>query len=117
MKLSMISSLALGAAMLLSTGAMAQTMVGGQSVSAEDLPKVEAQCAALVAAQTNSTGGVTNTDVDGGSDSDEAEAPQTADPAASDADGANQADQATATIDLDVITLEDCKAANLGGAM
>ena len=115
MKRSVISSLALAAAMLVSTGAWAQTMVGGQEVSAEDLPKVEAQCRSLVAAQTNET--ASNEDLNGDSNSDESTTPQTADPAATDADGANAADQATSTIDLDVITLEDCKAANLGGAM
>ncbi len=46
---SFISALALTGAMLFSGAAMAQTVVGGVTVSAEDLPKVQSACDTLAA--------------------------------------------------------------------
>ena len=61
MKRSVISSVALTAAMLLSTSAFAQTMVMGTQVSAEDLPKVQAACDTL-AAKAKAEGGASNSE-------------------------------------------------------
>lgn len=107
MKRSMISSLALTAAMLLSTGAWAQTMVGQQSVSADDLPKVQAQCNTLAGVDNQSLAsdsngdGAEDTPADGAGD------------LGTDSETPNGTDQATSTIDLSLITIEDCKAAGL----
>ena len=110
MKLSLISSLALATAMLVAPGVYAQdaaataTMIGSQSISAEDLPKVQAQCDTLNSSQGGEMGSTTTTTEtpDGASDTtDEAtEVP-------------NGTDAATSTIDLSLITLEECKAAGL----
>lgn len=101
MKLSVISSLALATAMLVSGNVYAQdataaapTMIGQQTLSAEDLPKVQAQCNTLGATEKESLATQDPVDTNG------AEAP-------------NGADQATTTIDLSLITVEDCKAAGL----
>lgn len=111
MKLSLISSLALATALSFSGAALAQTTVNGLTVSAEDLPKVQAQCDTLAmaataeesttstnAAEENAPAGST---ASGGSN-------QSENPAAPDASA-----NATATIDLSAITLEGCKAAGL----
>lgn len=110
MKLSVISSLALATAMLVSGNVYAQdtmaasTMIGQQTVSAEDLPKVQAQCDTLNSSQ-------------GGSQASETTTTDSPDGASDAADSAtevpNGTDAATATIDLSLITLEECKAAGL----
>jgi hypothetical protein len=108
MKLSIISSLALAAAMLVSPAVMAQdaaapTMIGQQTVSADDLPKVQAQCATLagadggLSADTTSSGTTNDGAGDLGTDS------ETPDGTAA----------ATSKVDLALITIEDCKAAGL----
>lgn len=110
MKLSVISSLALATAMLVAPGVYAQdaaasaTMIGSQTVSAEDLPKVQAQCDTLNAAQGGSQGSDSSTtnSPDGASDMTD-----------SASEVPNGTDQATSTIDLALITLEECKAAGL----
>jgi hypothetical protein len=110
MKLSVISSLALATAMLVSGNVYAQdtmaapTMIGQQTISAEDLPKVQAQCDTLNSAQGGSQASTTTTtdSPDGASD--------TTDPAT---EVPNGTDAATATIDLSLITLEECKTAGL----
>jgi hypothetical protein len=105
MKLSVISSLALATAMFVAPGVYAQdTMIGSQTVSADDLPKVQAQCDALNSSQGGSQGSDTSTTEtpDGASD--------TTDTAT---EVPNGTDQATSTIDLSLITLEECKAAGL----
>lgn len=111
MKRSLISSLALAAALSLSGAALAQTTVNGLTVSAEDLPKVQAQCntlatAAMAAESTASTNAAQDnapagTTASGASNEKES-------PAAPDA-----ASDATSTVDLSAITLEGCKAAGL----
>jgi hypothetical protein len=108
MKRSMISSLTLAAAMLVSTGAWAQTMVGQQTVSAEDLPKVQAQCNTLAGVDAQSMASDTTT-AEGGT---EAPADGAGD-LGKDSETPNGTDAATATVDLSLITIEDCKAAGL----
>jgi hypothetical protein len=124
MKRSMISSLTLTAAMLISSAAWAQTMVGQQNVSAEDLPKVQAQCNTLAAEAKESLGSATeqkaddatgeNNGGDTGTDNDSA---SSSDNGASDmsaqSEVPNGTDQAVTTVDLSLITLEECKAAGL----
>lgn len=110
MKLSMISSLVLAGAMMVAPSVLAQdtmaapTMIGGQSISAEDLPKVQSQCDSLKSSQDGSMASETTTtdNPDGASD--------LSDPAS---DVPNGTDQATSTIDLSLITLEECKTAGL----
>ena len=113
MKLSMISSLALAGAMLMSTGVLAQdataaapTMIGAQAVSAADLPKVQAQCNTLASVDMQSgasdTSSTSSGDADGAGDS--------TDPAS---DVPNGTDQATSAVDLSLITVEECKTAGL----
>ncbi len=101
MKRSVISAIALSAAMMLSGGAFAQdtmmaqpTMIGGQELPEAELPRVQAQCDKLAAIDRQSDA------TSDASDTDEAETP----------DGT---DQALTTVDLDLITIEDCKAAGL----
>jgi len=106
MKRSMISSLALTAAMLFSTGAWAQTMVGQQSVSADDLPKVQAQCNTLASVDKNSMASQTE-------QTDGAEADGAGDSTTGETEVPNGTDQATAAVDLSLITIEDCRAAGL----
>jgi hypothetical protein len=106
MKRSMISSLALTAAMLVSTGAWAQTMIGQQSVSAEDLPKVQAQCNTLAGVDKNSMASETE-------QTDGAEADGAGDSTTGETEVPNGTDQATSTVDLSLITIEECKAAGL----
>jgi hypothetical protein len=110
MKLSVISAVALTAAMLASPAAFAQdtmaspTMIGGQTVSTDDLPKVQAQCDTLNSVEMNSmaSSDATNDEPDGAGD--------LTDPAS---DVPNGTDQATSTVDLSLITIEECKAAGL----
>lgn len=113
MKLSVISSFALAAAMLMSTGVSAQdataaapTMIGQQALSAEDLPKAQAQCNTLASVNMESMA----------SESTANEGADTADGASdlgTDSEVPNGTDQATSTIDLSLITIEDCKTAGL----
>lgn len=97
----LISALALSAAMMFSGAAMAQTMVGGASVSAEDLPKVQAACDTLAAkenvaeAPSSDTSSTESTDASSG-DTDA---------------GVNAA--TTTSIDLALLTYESCKEAGL----
>lgn len=106
MKLSLISSLAFATAMLVSPVVMAQdaaapTMIGQQTVSAEDLPKVQAQCNTLSAVDKTSMTADTTASPDGAGDlSTSSETP----------DGTAAA---TSKVDLALITVEDCKAAGL----
>ena len=102
---SMISALALAGAMMISGAAMAQTMVGGATVSAEDLPKVQAACDTL-AAKAQSTGASTDTTDTSGSDN------TTADATSGDTDAGVDAKTVT-SIDLALLTYESCKEAGL----
>jgi len=120
MKLSMISSLALAGAMLLSTSAFAQdaaapaadmaapasemaapTMIGQQDVSADDLPYVQSQCNTLAGVENTSSTADSGSSPDGAGDlSTSSETP----------DGTAAA---LSKVDLALITIEDCKAAGL----
>jgi hypothetical protein len=121
MKRSLIAALAFSSVMSLSGLAMAQTMVGGAEVSAEDLPRVQAQCDALVTqaatADSQSVTSNNNTEESGQQTpetSNGANASETADPASTKADGADGTAAAlTTSIDLDTLTLDQCKEAGL----
>lgn len=114
MKLSMISSLAIAAAMLVSTGAFAQdamtpaapTMIGGQTVSAEDLPKVQSQCDTLAGLDKQSLASDSTAN-----DGDGAEATDGGDNQTT--DNTDGTDEATSMVDLELISIEECKAAGL----
>ncbi|OEO29600.1 hypothetical protein VW23_024830 [Devosia insulae DS-56] len=93
---SFVSAAALTIAMLAS-GAMAQTSINGTEISAEDLPKVQAQCDSL-AAEVATSDSTTNTENDG-------------DEATKDADTPAELDQGTTKIDLATLTLDACKTA------
>jgi len=113
MKLSMISSLALAGAMMLSTSAFAQdaaapaadmaapTMIGQQALSAEDLPYVQAQCNTLAGVENTSSTADTDSEPDGAGD------------LGSDSETPDGTAAALAKVDLALITIEDCKAAGL----
>ena len=100
MKLSIISAVALTAAMLASPSVLAQdamaapTMIGSQELSEADLPRVQAQCDTLagIDRQSEATSDASET---------------------SDAEMPDGADQALTKIDLELITIEDCKTAGL----
>lgn len=125
MKRTLIATLAFGSVMSLSSFAMAQTMIGSAEVSAEDLPRVQAQCDALVTrAATEDAQSVTNESTSTESPSSETPSTDeaapvggtsdTADPASTTADGADGTAAAlTTSIDLDTLTLEQCKEAGL----
>lgn len=103
---SVISALALSCAMMLSSAAMAQTVVGGVTVSAEDLPKVQAACDTLAAKAAIDAGASTAT-TDANAN---AETSTDATAGATDA-GLNAT--TTTSIDLALLTAESCKAAGL----
>lgn len=90
----LVSAAALAVGMLAS-GAIAQTAINGVEISAEDLPKVQAQCDSL-AADAAKADGATSTD-----EAKPADEPDT--PAV--------IDQGTTKIDLATITLDACKTA------
>lgn len=106
----LISPIALAAAMSLSGGAMAQTMVGGVDIPAEDLPEVQAQCDTLAAEGNESLTETADDTADGDADDDE-DADNT--PSGGSDDDASDLDQAVTSIDLNTITLEQCKEAGL----
>lgn len=108
------SGLALSGASFAQTSTEA-TMVAGVEVSAADLPKVQAQCDALVAmAATENAQSVTNTDTSTDKPADDTATNGTADPASTKADGADGIAAATTmSIDLDTLTLDQCKEAGL----
>lgn len=105
--LTLISPLALAAALAFSGSAMAQTMVGGVEVSAEDMAMVQEKCAALAAAATQSAAGDQATDQ--ASDDDGAQDDPVDPSAKSNVEGL-----------LGTLTAEQCEEAKLmpmGGAM
>ncbi len=99
---SSLSVLALVAGVAFAGSAYAQTMVGGFEVSEADLPHVQAHCDALALADQNEPTAGTNPDED-----------------TTDEDGRTGLETDTAarntstTIDLELITLEDCVEAGL----
>lgn len=104
---SVVSAIALSATMLLSGSAFAQTMFNGAEVSATDLPALQERCLDLsTAASTESIAGQPSVTSDTAGDAAAASVPQV-----------NEAQNATTTIDLDTVTLEQCEAADIKGSM
>ena len=113
---SIVSAIALSAALALSGPAFAQTMFNGVELSAEDLPAVTERCEQLVTAASTESETETTSDEPAAADSTETTAATTE--ATTDVPAVNEVEAATTTsIDLDTITLEQCTAAGLGGAM
>lgn len=115
------STLALAAAgvFALSSAAFAQTMVGDQEVSSEDLAAVTAHCETLASAET---GAPTTDDMAATTDgtmagddaaTDEMATGATDDMATDGGDMAADGDMAGG-VDLDAITLADCQSAGIG---
>ncbi|WP_354060284.1 hypothetical protein [Devosia sp. 2618] len=102
---SIASAIALTAAMTFSGAAFAQTTFNGVELSADELPKVQERCDQLnTAASTASvTENSSSTDTTAGG----------ADVAVENAPAVNEIAQATSTVDLDTVTIEQCKAAGL----
>jgi hypothetical protein len=120
----LISPIALAAAMTLSTGALAQTMVGDQAVTDEDLPAVSDHCQMLAAEGEDAAGADAATDGaaeddaaadDANDDGDAAEDDTATDGMATDPEIAAPGDTMAgdATIDFDAITLAECAEAGL----
>jgi hypothetical protein len=103
---SVVSALALSAALAISGPAFAQTMFNGAELSADDLPAVTERCEQL--ANVESTESLTES-----SDSAEDSTAGGADATIVDAPAVNEVQAATTTIDLDTITLEQCTEAGL----
>lgn len=103
---SFISALALTGVMMFSGAAFAQTDVGGVTVSAEDLPKVQAACDTL-AAKEQADSGATNADT-----STDANAEASTDASSGETDAGIDA-ATTKSIDLALLNYESCKAAGL----
>ncbi|MDC9825498.1 hypothetical protein PRN20_17335 [Devosia sp. ZB163] len=100
---SLISALALTGAMLFAGPAFAQTVVGGATVSAEDLPKVQAACDTLAAKEQVDTGVTADT---------QASTETSTDASAGDTDAGMDA-ATTTSIDLALLTYQSCKDAGL----
>ncbi|UJW86863.1 hypothetical protein [Devosia sp. SL43] len=103
---SIVSAIALSAALALSGPAFAQTMFNGAELSEADLPAVTERCEQLVtAAETES--------LTESSDSSEDSTAGGADATIVDAPAVNEVEEATTTIDLDTVTLEQCTEAGI----
>lgn len=100
---STLSVVALVAAVSFGGSAFAQTMVGNNEVSDADLPVVQQQCDALAIDDQNST------NVDG---NESVEAQNTED-GRTGLEADTIARNSSTTVDLETITLEDCRAAGL----
>jgi hypothetical protein len=98
---SLISALALAGAMMISGSAMAQTMVGGASVSADDLPKVQAACDTLAAKEQVDDSASASTSTESSTDATSGETDAGIDATT------------TTSIDLALLTYESCKEAGL----
>lgn len=113
MKLPIITSLALATAMLAGP-AMAQTAIAGGTVTAEELPYVQAQCDTL--ARVDSTATAADAGAQKTKDDDKADDKandDSADKAADSAAPPEASKQLVSSIDLSLLTLEDCKTAGL----
>lgn len=84
---------------MLASGAIAQTTINGVEISADDLPKVQAQCDAL-AAEAAKADCATNTESQGTE-------------ATKEPDTLAETEQGTTKIDLATLTLDACKTAGL----
>lgn len=105
--LNFVAPAALLAAMAMSGGAMAQTMIGGQTISEGDLGAVQDYCANLAAEANESL-----TTDDNGAD-DETTASDDDVDAADGGDDGDEVSDATTEINLSSITIEDCRDAGL----
>ncbi len=99
---SSLSVLALVAGVAFAGSAYAQTSVAGFDVSDADLPKVQAQCDALALEEQN--GDIAGTDPT---------EPETDEDGNTNLENDTSARNASTTIDLELITLEDCRTAGL----
>lgn len=105
-----LPALAAALALGFAPAAMAQTMVGTQSVSDADLPMVTAHCATLLGEETTSSESGAAAE---GSDTAPA-AGETAPESDTDTAATDEMTEGTpATVDLSAITAEDCRAAGL----
>lgn len=107
------SPLALVAALALSSTAFAQTMVGDQDISDDDLPAVTEHCAMLADADAGMEAGNGDTAADDAVADDTAADDMAADDATAADDSMAADDTAEITVDLEAITLEECQAAGL----
>jgi hypothetical protein len=115
-----LSTIALLAGLTMGGSAFAQTQVGNNDVSEADLPYVQQHCDALLLADVNDRADETTTpdgatteagdDADSGSNID-ADGVPTTEPTGTEVDTA--ARNSSTTVDLDTITLDDCRAAGL----
>jgi hypothetical protein len=108
----LVSSIALVAALSFSGGAMAQTMIGGVDIPPEDLDRVQAHCNTLAAAENESLAETADDDDAANGDDDGDDAQADPDPAADDGE-ASDMENALTSIDLDTVTLEQCREAGL----
>lgn len=108
-----LSTLALLAGMTMAGSAYAQTQVGNNSVSDADLPVVQQHCDALALADLNDdvAGTNPNDDADDATEDGDETTTQDSEPTGIEADTA--ARNSSTTVDLDTITLDDCRAAGL----
>lgn len=112
---SVVSAIALSAALALSGPAFAQTMLNGAEISADDLPAVQERCDQLKLAAD--TSGVSNDAQPEASDADETSSAADASTETEGAEPVDETAEALTTIDLDTITLEACVEAGLVAAM
>lgn len=98
---SIISALALSAALAVSGPVFAQTVVHGMTISETDMARVQALCTDLQNAASNTTAGTNET----------ADATTTTEATTAVANGV---DQTLSDVDLAKITLQDCTDAKIG---
>lgn len=97
----MIRTLASAAALsiaMLASGALAQSSINGVAIPADELPKVQAQCD-ILAADAAKADGATNT--------------ESADPNEGEPDTPAETAAGTTVINLETLTLDQCKEAGL----
>ena len=92
----LITTAAFAAALSFSGASMAQTMINGMEVSPDDLPKVQTQCDKLALDENGSPATDDNIEKSYEEQKD-----------------VSQIDELTTTIDLESLTLEQCKEAGL----
>ena len=97
----MIRNLASAAALtvaMLASGALGQSMINGVEIPADELPKVQAQCDILAADAAKAAGATTE---------------ETTDPNEGEPDTPAETAPATTVINLETLTLDQCKEAGL----
>ena len=111
-----LSTIALLAGLTMGGSAFAQTQVGNNDVSDADLPYVQQHCDALRLADMNESATASTTPADEATDAAEegdANADATADSEPTGIEADTAARNSSTTVDLDTITLDDCRAAGL----